>query len=84
MIKTEWHNHDGNDKDISSCFYESKKVFAHLMKRQKSYLKKKTEDGEKKFFLSKLQYRLSFMVVDGAHSIKWTSRKSNAMLIKVE
>ena len=54
------------------------------MKRQKSYLKKKTEDSEKKFFLSKLQYRLSFMVVDGAHSIKWTSRKSNGMLIKVE
>lgn len=53
------------------------------MKKEAKILFEK-KDGEKKFIFSKLQYRLSFMVVDGAHSIKWTSRKSNGMLIKVE
>ena len=53
------------------------------MKKETKILFEK-KDGEKKFIFSKLQYRLSFMVVDGAHSIKWTSRKSNGMLIKVE
>ena len=39
-INFEWHNYDKNNQDISSSFYESKKTFLRLMKREKVNLKK--------------------------------------------
>ena len=51
-INVVWHDYDRNDKDISSSFYESKKIVACLIKRETVNLKKKTEDGEKVYFLS--------------------------------
>lgn len=58
------HDYDRNDKDISSIFYESKKIFAFLIKGEMVNLKKKkkTEDGEKVYFL-KLQHRLSSKLI---------------------
>ena len=35
----EYRNCDINDKNISSCFYESKKIFGRLVRREKVYLR---------------------------------------------
>ena len=61
-INVKRHHYDRNDKDISRIFYESKKIFACLIKREMVNLKKKTEDGEKVYFL-KLQHRLSSKLI---------------------
>ena len=63
---------------MNSCFYESMKIFIKF---------KKTVDAEKAHFL-KLRYGLDVSenskVVYGRSSTKWTSWKSNDMLIKIE
>ena len=46
-MNAELHNYDRNGKGVNSCFYESKKIFDCLRKREKVYLKKKTENSEK-------------------------------------
>ena len=46
------HDYDRNDKDISSIFYESKKIFAFLIKREMVNLKKKKKNSMVKNFSS--------------------------------
>ena len=54
-INVQWYDYDRN---ISSTFYESKKILACSIKREKVKLKKKTGDVEKVYFL-KLQHHLT-------------------------
>ena len=66
------HDYDRNDKDISSIFYESKKIFAFLIKREMVNLKKKKK---KKWLWKSLFLKTpASLIIEANHTCQRTPR----------